>query len=182
MRLLFLHGPPAAGKLTIAREIAALTGFAVFHNHLVVDAVAAVFPFGTEPFARLRERFWLEVLGEAATAGRSLIFTFAPEPSVAPGFPGRVVQAVTAAGGRVDFVRLTLPAAEQEQRLVDPGRAAFGKLRSLELLRRIRADMAVCEAAMPESALTIDTGAVPPGEAARLVVTALDLPIAPQAN
>lgn len=182
MRLVFLHGPPAAGKLAIAREIAALTGFAVFHNHLVVDAVAAVFPFGTEPFARLREHFWLEVLGEAAIAGRSLIFTFAPEPTVAPGFPERAELAVTAAGGRVDFVRLTVPAAEQERRLVDPGRAAFGKLRSPELLRRIRGDMQACEAAMPASALTIDTGAVLPGEAARLVVTTLDLPIASRAD
>ncbi|MBR0647389.1 AAA family ATPase [Plastoroseomonas hellenica] len=179
MRLVFLHGPPAAGKLTVAREIAALTGFPVFHNHLVVDAVAAVFPFGAEPFVRLRERFWLEVLGEAAAAGQSLIFTFAPEPTVTPGFPERALAAVATAGGHVDFVRLTLPDAEQERRLVDPGRAAFGKLRSLDLLRRIRADMAACEAAMPASALTIDTGAVSQGEAARLVVSTLGLPTAP---
>lgn len=179
MQLVFLHGPPAAGKLTIAREIAALTGFAVFHNHLVVDAVAAVFPFGAEPFVRLRERFWLEVLGEAAIAGRSLIFTFAPEPTVTPGFPERAVQAVTAAGGRVDFVRLTLAAAEQERRLVDPGRAAFGKLRSPELLRQIRAGVAASEAAMPPSALTIDTGAVSPDVAARLVISTLGLPATP---
>lgn len=179
MQLVFLHGPPAAGKLTIARQIAALTGFAVFHNHLVVDAVAAVFPFGTEAFVRLRERFWLEVLGEAAAAGRSLIFTFAPEPTVTPGFPERAAQAVTAAGGRMDFVRLTLSEAEQERRLVDPGRAAFGKLRSPELLRRLRVDMAASEAAMPASVLTIDTGAVPPDAAARLVVSTLGLPTMP---
>src|ERR1700751_4193719 len=49
MRLLFLYGPAASGKLTIARELATLTGFALFHNHLVVDAVAAAFPFGSEP-------------------------------------------------------------------------------------------------------------------------------------
>lgn len=182
MRLVFLHGPPAAGKLTIAREIAALTGFAVFHNHLAVDAVAAVFPFGTEPFVRLRERFWLDVLSEAAIAGRSLIFTFAPEPTVTPGFPERVVQAVTAAGGRVDFVRLMLSAAAQEQRLVDPGRAAFGKLRSPELLRQIRSGLAASEAAMPASGLTIDTGMASPDAAARLVVSTLGLPAMPQAN
>ena len=57
MKLIFIHGPVASGKLTIARALAALTGLAVFHNHLVVDAVAAVFPFGSEPFIRLREQF-----------------------------------------------------------------------------------------------------------------------------
>ena len=34
MKLLFIHGSPAVGKLTVANEIAKLTGFKVFHNHL----------------------------------------------------------------------------------------------------------------------------------------------------
>lgn len=76
MKLLFLYGPAVSGKLTIARELATLTGFALFHNHLVVDAVAAVFPFGSEQFVKLREQFWLAMFHEAAKAGHSLIFTF----------------------------------------------------------------------------------------------------------
>ena len=43
-------------------------------------------PFGSEPFAGLREALWLEIVGEAATTDRSLIFTFAPEPTVHPEF------------------------------------------------------------------------------------------------
>ena len=53
------YGPAVSGKLTIAKELATLTGFSLFHNHLVVDAVAAVFPFGSERFVKLREQFWL---------------------------------------------------------------------------------------------------------------------------
>ena len=90
MQLIFIYGQVASGKLTIARELAGRTGFALFHNHLIVDAVGAVFPFGSETFVRLRERFWLEVIAEAAKDGRSLIFTFAPEPTVAPDFAERV--------------------------------------------------------------------------------------------
>ena len=37
MKLIFLHGLPGVGKLTVAREFAKLTGFKVFHNHLAVD-------------------------------------------------------------------------------------------------------------------------------------------------
>ena len=62
MRLVFLHGAAAAGKLTTARELERLVGYPVFHNHLIVDALTAVFPFGTEPFVRLREEFWLKVV------------------------------------------------------------------------------------------------------------------------
>src|SRR5690349_6588669 len=101
MRLIFLYGQAASGKLTIARELAALTGFALFHNHLVVDAVVALFPFGSERFIRLREELWLRLFGEAAAAKQSLIFTFAPEPSVAEGFPTRVQQLIDRAGGKV---------------------------------------------------------------------------------
>jgi cytidylate kinase len=55
MDLVSIHGPVAAGKLTVARELSHLTGFRLFHNHLTVDAVAAVFDFGSEPFILLRE-------------------------------------------------------------------------------------------------------------------------------
>jgi hypothetical protein len=37
MKLTFIYGLPATGKLTIAVELAAMTGYKLFHNHLVVD-------------------------------------------------------------------------------------------------------------------------------------------------
>jgi len=169
MKLIFLYGPAASGKLTIARELAILTGFALFHNHLVVDAVAAVFPFGSERFVKLREQFWLAMFREAAGAGHSLIFTFAPEASVAPDFPDRARQTVEAAGGEIIFVRLTLSRDEQERRIGNPDRAAFGKLRSLDLLRELRDQFTASEAEMPRAAFTLDTGATKPIAASRLI-------------
>lgn len=173
MQLIFLYGPPASGKLTVARALAERTGFAVFHNHLIVDAVGAVFPFGSAPFVRLRESFWHETLVEAARAGRSTIFTFAPEPTVAPGFAQRIQDAVSAEGGRVVFVRLTLADAIQDQRIAAADRAAFGKLRSLPLLHDLRSQFAAAEAAMPAAHLTIDTGVVAPADAAQMIAASL---------
>jgi hypothetical protein len=72
MQLIFIYGQVASGKLTIARELASRTGLALFHNHLVVDAVGAVFSFGTEAFSRLREQFWMTVFDGAAKQNRSL--------------------------------------------------------------------------------------------------------------
>jgi hypothetical protein len=176
VKLVFIYGPVASGKLTVARALAALTGLAVFHNHLIVDAVASIFPFGTERFVRLREQFWLTMLGEAAEAGRSAIFTFAPEPSVAPGFAERAREVVAAGGGEVAFVRLAVSAAEQETRIVAESRAAFGKLRSVALLRELRDQFAACEAAMPAPTITIDTATSAPAEAAMSIAQALRLP------
>lgn len=95
MKLVFIYGPAASGKLTVARALSTLTGLSVFHNHLVVDAVAAVFPFGSPQFIRLREQMWMAMFEEAARAQRSLIFTFAPEPTVPEHFPERVRELIS---------------------------------------------------------------------------------------
>lgn len=42
MHALFIYGAPASGKLTAAREVAQQTGFSLFHNHLIVDALLPV--------------------------------------------------------------------------------------------------------------------------------------------
>ena len=166
MRIVFLYGPVGAGKLTVGRELARLTGLPLFHNHFVVDSVGAVFDFGSEPFIRLREAFWLQTFAEAARAGRSLIFTFAPEATVDPGFPARVQAAVEPLGGVVTFIALAVSPAEPERRIVQPSRAACGKLQSVDLLRRLRAEFDASLAAMPPADLTIDTEACSPPQAA----------------
>jgi hypothetical protein len=176
MKLVFIYGPPASGKLTIARKLSRLTSFSLFHNHLIVDAVASVFPFGSEPFARLREQFSLSMFHEAGEAGRSIIFTFCPEATVASDFPDRARSIIESAGGELLFARLTLPIEEQERRIANTDRAEFGKLRSLDLLRRIRRELLECEAAMPPAVLTIDTALVAPMSAAALIADTFGLP------
>ena len=76
MRLVFLHGAPAVGKLTVARELAALTGFRLFHNHLTVDLASSLFSFGSEPFILLREKIWLAAFAEAGHGAAIVPATF----------------------------------------------------------------------------------------------------------
>ncbi len=169
MQLIFIYGPAAAGKLTVARALAERTGVALFHNHLVVDAVMAVFPFGSDAFVRLREHFWMQVFEEAAAARRSLIFTFTPEPTVAPDFPQRVKQLIERHGGEVVFVALTIGREEQERRLVDESRAAFGKLRDVAVLREILPEMDRSMSDMPAADLSLDVEHPRPEESARAI-------------
>jgi hypothetical protein len=162
--LVFLHGPAASGKLTVARALEAGFGFPVFHNHLVVDLLTTVFPFGSEPFIRLREQFWTSVFADAVRAGRSISFTFTPEATVGPGFAGRVRQLVESEGGRVCFVRLRVSEGEQERRIGLPGRAEYHKLTSLETLRRLRNYGPQAE--LPPADLEIDTDGSDPSHSA----------------
>ncbi len=165
MNLIFLYGPAASGKLTVARELSRLTGYRLFHNHLIVDAVTAVFEFGSESFVRLREEMWLSVFREAALRGVSLIFTFAPERTVRESFVGEAVAAVEEVGGRVLFVELTCSESELERRMEDDSRAEFGKIRSKALFRELRGAGAFDYPKLP-SGLTIDTRELGPTEAA----------------
>ena len=142
-------------------------------NHLIVDAVGAVFPFGSEAFVRLRERFWLDVFAEATASGRSLIFTFAPESTVASDFPQRAQALVEAGSGQTYFIRLIVPEREQERRIAAPSRAAFGKLTSPDLLRELRTQYEAAMAIMPEPLITIDTATVSPKQAAQLIIEAI---------
>lgn len=166
MKLVFIYGPPAAGKYTIAKILSERTGLPLFHNHLVVDAVHAVFPFGSPNFIRLRDTFWMETIRAARDENRSLIFTFQPEGSVAEDFPSRVVDLIRETGGKTVFVRLTLSQEEQEARIANEDRAKFGKLRDVSLLKDLHAQFEASESIMPPAALTIDTGALSPEDAA----------------
>lgn len=156
MQLVIIHGPPAVGKLTVARELAALTGLRLFHNHLTVDLVGSVFAFGSEPFVRLREEIWLAIFREAAQHNISLIFTFAPEGTVQPTFVTKTIDLVEASGGQVVFVELICDETEIERRLEDPSRSKFGKLNSVEQYRTLKEAGAFQYPPIP-SDLSLDT-------------------------
>jgi hypothetical protein len=156
--------------------LAARTGLKLFHNHLVLDAITAVFDFRSPPYLRFREQWWLEVFEAAARERISLIFTFMPETSLAPGFGDRVRSAVKRGGGRVRFVELVCSIEVQEARLDAPSRGEFAKLRSVDDMRSLRAD-GWLDYPMPQAELKLDTGAMPPDEAAAAIQGSLGLPL-----
>jgi hypothetical protein len=168
MLLIFIHGAPAVGKLTVARELAGLTGFALFHNHLTVDLVSSLFAFGTPAFVSLREHIWLAAFAEAARNDSSLIFTFNPERTVNEDFVQKTIDVVAAAGGRVVFVELTCTQEELERRMEEPLRKEFGKLASVDQYRSIK-DAGAFEFPKLPSDISIDTTNKSPAATARLI-------------
>jgi chloramphenicol 3-O-phosphotransferase len=168
MNLIFLHGAPAVGKLAVARELARLTGYRLFHNHLTVDLVSSVFTFGSEPFVLLREEIWLAVFRAAAQNNVSLIFTFNPEHTVRERFTQDTLDVVGSAGGKIIFVELTCAEEELERRIENPSRNEFDKLRSVEQYRALKDAGAFHFAKLP-TGLTLDTTHRSPSDAAELI-------------
>lgn len=176
MKLIFLHGLPGVGKLTVARAVAELTGFKVFHNHLAVDLVESVFEFGSPPFVELRETIWLAAFSQAVEAGLGgLIFTFAHDRTVRESFIGNVRGIVEATGGEVFFIELKCSPEELEGRIAHPSRRSFGKLASVEQFRELSEAGAFARPGVPADQLVLDTTGVSASDAARLIVNGLGL-------
>ena len=76
MKVIFLYGPPASGKLTIAKKLAEKTGISLFHNHLTFDLAEVLYEPFTQPFYDYCADLRLDVFGDAKLANQDLIFTF----------------------------------------------------------------------------------------------------------
>ena len=76
MRLLVIFGPPAVGKMTVGRAVAARSDFRLFHNHATIEPLLDVFDYGTPPFMTLMGEWRRRVVEEAAAYGTDLLLTF----------------------------------------------------------------------------------------------------------
>jgi chloramphenicol 3-O-phosphotransferase len=181
--LVYLYGPPAAGKLTIAEKVRDLTGFGLFHNHLTVNVLREVFDFGSPPFVELLHRVRLDVFATAMRAGVSVIFTNNSAWGGPDGrerfeaFADEAARVVASAGGMPLFVRVTAPLEVLEGRLTDPSRRAHGKLVDVARLRELVAGMDDPRGGADD--LTIDTSEVTVAEAAQAIAAAAESTGAP---
>ena len=170
MRLVFIYGPPASGKLTVARELSTLTGFKLFHNHVSIQFVTSLFDFGTKTFNRLTDRYRREMLEEAARGGVDAIFTFVYGRPVDDEFVRDIAQRVKRHGGKVFFVRLYCDRKELAERLVKPERRVLGKLTEKKILEDLYRVHDLDSEVPLQSSLSIDTGMNSPRKAARMIV------------
>ena len=126
MELLVITGPPAVGKKSVARAVCERTSFKLFHNHMSVDLVAAIFEWGSPPFARLLSEIRERVIAEATEAAIDLVFTDVwrfDDPLDSRRFAG-YRQAVTSRGETVAFVELYADLSVRMARNVLPERLA----------------------------------------------------------
>lgn len=173
MKLIFIYGPPAAGKLTVATalaEKAEKTGLKVFHNHLSIECIQPIFEFGTPSFWKLVEMIRIETLAEAARAGQNLVYTFCYAKDKDDPHIEKVIKTVEENGGEVCFVLLACERAELEKRVVMESRKKFSKANNLVVLTEILDTYDLFSPVPGRESLQIDNTDLPAEEAANLII------------
>jgi hypothetical protein len=180
--LVCLIGAPAVGKMTVGQELCRLTGFHLFHGHVVADALSPYFPFGAPSFTRLTRAWRRQFLEEAVTAGLNVVTTVAwrfdvpaDEETIASWLQPYVT------GGRALCAELVAPLetrlernrAEQRWRQKNPYWVIDTYLRDTDAAHRYDSGGTL---PLPLPHLRLDITHLPAESAARRIMTHFNLP------
>ena len=119
MKFVIIFGPPAVGKMTVGYELAKLTGFRLFHNHMTIELVLNFFNFSQPPFHRLVGEFRRRIFEEVAASDLpGLIFTYvwALDQDADKAFIDESCTLFREKGGEIYFVELEAELSERLRR------------------------------------------------------------------
>ncbi len=137
MKLIIIYGSEAVGKLTIAKRLAAETGFRLFHNHVSINVAKTLFDFEDKGFSELTWDVRLLVFEYAAQANSpGLIFTWAySHPDFLP-YLNRIREVIQKYQGEIIYVFVTCSVEALKKRVQQADRHRVGKINSVEALQR----------------------------------------------
>jgi hypothetical protein len=170
MKLLFLHGAPAAGKLTVARALLAMVPGRLSDNHAAIDLARTIFDFGAPGFWELVHHVRCSALDAAARHGVGLLvttFCYA-EPDDRAQYED-FEAAMRRHGGELLPVFLHCSREEAARRVGNPDRVERRKLSSAESLIEDLDRNNFSPVPRPDC-LTLDTGVRPAEATAREII------------
>jgi hypothetical protein len=170
MKLLFLHGSPAVGKLTVAKALLRIVPGRLMDNHAAIDLALTIFEFGATGFWELVHEVRYSALDAAAAHGVPLLvttFCYA-EPDDREQF-GQIENIVQRHGGELLPVFLHCAREEALRRVGNPDRVERRKIISGEHLIR-ELDRYDLTAVPRPDCLKLDTGENPADVTAQEIV------------
>ena len=141
MKLLFIYGPPASGKLTIAEKLSAITKIPLFHNHLSRDIVKDIYGTRLMDHYSLVNTIRLDVLSYCAQNNTDLIFTYVYEGENDDENVKSLINCIESNGGSVEFIELTANRDDLISRVDNDSRKRYKKLTDRSIMEKITKDM-----------------------------------------
>lgn len=177
MHCIVLYGPPASGKLTIAKKVAALLGYRLLHNHVVSDFAHALYEYGTDEYVAFSKEarfFLIDSAISHGVAGCVMTFAYGVESktlSDETAILEELQQKIIHSGGSMLFVRLDCPRQILIDRVQQEDRTEFQKLTDPQILQAILDSRPMTEEVPFTTSLVIHTDRVQPEDAAHLIQT-----------
>lgn len=75
-KFVLIIGPQAVGKMTVGQELAKLTGYKLFYNHMTIEMVRLIFDYDKKAYTKMNRLIRYEVFKEFAQSNeKGIIFT-----------------------------------------------------------------------------------------------------------
>jgi hypothetical protein len=168
MKLIFLYGPPASGKLTVAERLSERTGIPLFHNHLSRDLVKDIYGDKLRDNYALVDRIRFDVLDYCSKNQTDLIFTYVYEGSDDDDNVRAFIETIESNQGEVLFVELSANKEDLIDRVDNESRKKYKKLTDPVTMERLVQDMSVYTIPFVES-LKINTSKLTPDESSKFI-------------
>ena len=181
-KLIIIYGPPGVGKFTVAKELAKITKFRLFHVHQLADFLCLNFKTGTKDFAAEFEDLWFALIENALNAGTpGIIATLIYGAQTYHGkdddrFFAKIIKTAKACGAKVHFIKLTCAKVELFKRVKNPERKKFNKLTDPIILKKLIEKNKIDEKSPFAESLKIDTTKISPRKTASLIKQKLAYP------
>lgn len=170
MNLIFLYGPPAVGKLTVANELEQLTGYKNFHNHVISDMIGIFFEWEHPARASLVNRIREDIIDTVAKAQiPGVIFTYVYDVGDQPWIDS-LTEIVKRNNGQIYFVQLVAPEEVLMKRVNEPSRKKYHKVKTPEKLKELMDKFNLFAKVQNVESLTFDTSLLQPTEVAQKIV------------
>ena len=138
MNLVLIYGPPATGKLTVAKALSKSTGYPILHNHVTIDMVTTLFDSDKKHFWDVNEKIRLLLVEEAIKAKLpGVIFTFCYEYKTDDKFIRQLTSRVKKEKGSVIFIHLYSKPKELARRVQHISRKKFEKIKTVQHLNKM---------------------------------------------
>ena len=160
----------AVGKLTVAEELAKITGYKVFHNHLTVYWVNSFFEFESPEYKKLFHNFIVQLIEAAAGSNMpGLIFTFCYAYPQDTKFIYLLKRKVENKGSKFYLVQLTCKEELLYQRVKTASRENFGKIKQESSLKKVLEEYNLFTPIPKLKSLRIDNSNKSPKEVAKMI-------------